>query len=69
MYRIGALKFGYAGEGRRNSCLCLILAVELEGKRPLGRHRHRWKDNIRMDFREIEWEGFDWIHVAQDSVQ
>jgi len=35
-----------------------------EGKRPLGRPRHRWKD-IRMDLREIGWEGVDWIHDNQ----
>jgi hypothetical protein len=37
-----------------------------EGKRPLGRPRHRWKD-IRMVLREIGWEGMDWIHLAQDG--
>jgi hypothetical protein len=37
-----------------------------EGKRPLGKHRRRWEDNIRMDLREIAWEVVDWIHVAQD---
>jgi len=30
-----------------------------EGKRPLGRNRRRWEDNIRMDFWEIGWEGVD----------
>jgi hypothetical protein len=36
----------------------------LEGKRPLGTPRYRWEDNIRMDLREIEWKGVDWIHLA-----
>jgi hypothetical protein len=40
-----------------------------EGKRPLGRPRHRWVDNIKMDFREIEWGGMDWIDLAQDRDQ
>jgi hypothetical protein len=40
-----------------------------EGKRPLGRPKHRWKDNIRMDLREVGWEGVDWIHLAQDKDQ
>jgi hypothetical protein len=40
-----------------------------EGKRPLGRPRCRWEDNIRIDIREIVWEGVDWIHLAQDSDQ
>jgi hypothetical protein len=36
-----------------------ILVGKPEGKRPHGRPRHRWKDNIRMDLREIWWEGVD----------
>jgi hypothetical protein len=37
-----------------------------EGKRPLGRCRRRWKNNIKMDLREIGWVGMDWIHLAHD---
>jgi hypothetical protein len=37
-----------------------------EGKRPLGRPRRRWVDNIKMDLREIGWNGIDWIELAQD---
>jgi hypothetical protein len=37
-----------------------------EGKRPLGRPRRRWVDNVKMDLREIEWDGMDWIDLAQD---
>jgi hypothetical protein len=37
-----------------------------KGKRPLGRPRHRWVDNIKMGILEIEWGGVDWIGVAQD---
>jgi hypothetical protein len=40
-----------------------------EGKRPLGRCRRRWEDNIRMDLREIVWEGVEWMHLAQDRDQ
>jgi hypothetical protein len=36
-----------------------------EGKRPLGRPRCRWVDNIKTDLREIGWEGIDWIDLAQ----
>jgi hypothetical protein len=43
-----------------------ILVGKPEGNRPLGRPRRRWEDNIRMDVREIVWEGVDWIHLAQD---
>jgi hypothetical protein len=37
-----------------------------EGKRPLGRLRRRWVDNIKMDLLEISWGGVDWIGLAQD---
>jgi hypothetical protein len=40
-----------------------------EGKRPLGRPRHRWEDNIKMDLREIGVDGANWIQLAQDRVQ
>jgi hypothetical protein len=40
-----------------------------EGKRPLGRPRHRWKDNIRMVLGEIKWGGMDWLHLGEDRDQ
>jgi hypothetical protein len=40
-----------------------------EGKRPLGRPRRRWEDNIKMDLREIGIDGANWIQLAQDRVQ
>jgi hypothetical protein len=40
-----------------------------EGKRPLGRPRHRWEDNINMNLREIRIYGANWIRLAQDTVQ
>jgi hypothetical protein len=46
-----------------------ILVGNPEGKRPLGRPRHRWVDNINMDVREIGWDGGDWIDLAQDRDQ
>jgi hypothetical protein len=42
---------------------------EPEGKRPLGRPRRRWEDNINMDRREIGWSGMHWIDLAQDRDQ
>jgi hypothetical protein len=39
---------------------------KLEGKRPLGRPRRRWVDNIKMDLREIGWDEVDWIDMAKD---
>ena len=38
-----------------------------EGKRLLGRPRHRWEDNIKMDFQEVGCWGMDWIVLAQDG--
>jgi hypothetical protein len=43
-----------------------IVVGNAEGKRPLGRTRSRWENNIGMDLREIGFEGTDWIHLAQD---
>jgi hypothetical protein len=43
-----------------------VLVGKPEGNRPLGRPRHRWKDNIKMDFQEVGREGMDWIELAQD---
>jgi hypothetical protein len=40
-----------------------------EGKRPLGRPRRRWEDNIKTDLREIGWGGMGWIHLAHDRDQ
>jgi hypothetical protein len=37
-----------------------------KGKRPLGRPRRRWVDNIRMDLGEVEWGDVGWIRLAQD---
>jgi hypothetical protein len=46
-----------------------ILVAKLGGRRPLGRPRRRWLDNIKMDLREIGWDGMDWIDLAQDRDQ
>jgi hypothetical protein len=48
-----------------------ILVGKPEGKRPLGRPRRRWVDNIKkkMDLRDIGWDGMDWIELAQDRDQ
>jgi hypothetical protein len=43
-----------------------ILIVKPEGKRPLGRPKRRWEDNIKMDLREMGWGGMEWIYLAQD---
>jgi hypothetical protein len=41
-----------------------ILVGKSDGKRPLGRPRRRWVDNIKMNLREVGWGGRDWIDLA-----
>jgi hypothetical protein len=53
------------GEGRGVDS---VLIRRPEEKRPLGRPRRRWKDNIQMDFREIRIDGANWIQLAEDRV-
>jgi hypothetical protein len=54
------------GEGRG---VYRVLVGRPEGKRPLGRPRRRWEDNIMMDLRETGIDGANWIRLAQDRVQ
>jgi hypothetical protein len=42
-----------------------ILVGNKKGKRPLGRQKRNWVDNIKLDLREIGWDGMDWIDLAQ----
>jgi hypothetical protein len=50
-------------------CVYGVLVGKPEGKRPLGRPRRRWEDNIKMALREIEIDEANWIRLAQDRVQ
>jgi hypothetical protein len=43
-----------------------LLVGKSEGRRPLGRPKRRWVDNIRMDLGEVRWGNVDWIGLAQD---
>jgi hypothetical protein len=54
------------GEGRS---VYRVLVGRPEGKRPLGRRRRRWEDNIKMDLRETGIDGANWIRLDQDRVQ
>jgi hypothetical protein len=56
----------HMGEGRG---VYRVLVGRPEGKRPLGRPRRRWEDNIKMDLREIGIHGANCIRLAQDRVQ
>jgi hypothetical protein len=57
--------YGTHGEGRG---VYRVLIGRPEGKRPLGRPRRRWKDNIKMYLREIRMDGANWIQLAQNRV-
>jgi hypothetical protein len=54
------------GEGRG---VYRIVVGRLQGKRPVGRLRRKWEDNIKMDLKEIGIDGANWIQLAQDRVQ
>jgi hypothetical protein len=54
------------GEGRD---IYRVFVGRPEGKRPLGRPRSRWGDNIKLDLREIGIDGANWVQLAQDRVQ
>ena len=47
-------------------CVYWVLVGEPEGKRPLGRCRHKWEDNVKMDLQEVGGGGGDWMELAQD---
>jgi hypothetical protein len=55
------------GEGEENAYG--VLAGKPEVERPLGRHRRRWKNNTKLDLREIRWGSMDWTTLAQDKDQ
>jgi hypothetical protein len=49
--------------------VCRVLVGKPEWKRPLGRTRRRWEDNIKMNLQEVGCGGMDWISMAQDRGQ
>jgi hypothetical protein len=60
---------GHAARMGEGKDIYRVLVRRPEGKRPLGRPRHKWEDNIKMDLREIGNDGSNWIWLAQDGVQ
>jgi hypothetical protein len=58
---------GYIAHTRERRGAYRVLVGRPEGKRTLGRRRHRWEDNIKMDLQEVEWEGMDSIYLAQNG--
>jgi hypothetical protein len=63
MNEMGRVCNTYGGDER---CIQFLVG-KYEGKRPLGRPRSRWEDNIKMDLQEVEWWSMDWIDLAQDG--
>jgi hypothetical protein len=57
---------GYVARIREKRNAYMILVGKPERKRPLGRRRRRWVDNIKIVLREIGRDGMDWIDLAQD---
>jgi len=53
----------HMGESR---CIYRVLVGKPEGERPLGRPRHRWKDDIKMDLQEVGCGVMDWIELDQE---
>lgn len=43
-----------------------VLVEKPEGMRRLGRLEHRWEDNVKINHKDIGWEGVNWIHLAED---
>jgi hypothetical protein len=60
---------GHVARMREKRNAYRIFVRKPEGKRPLGRPRRRWVDNIKMDLREIGWGSMDWIDLARDRDQ
>jgi hypothetical protein len=60
---------GHVARMREKRNAYRILVANPEGKRPMGRPRRRWVDDIKMDLREIGWDGMDWYDLAQDKDQ
>ena len=53
------------GKSRERRGIYKVLVGKPEGKRPLGRPRRRWEDDIKMDLQEVGCGGMDWIELAQ----
>jgi hypothetical protein len=57
---------GHVARMRKGRGLYRVLMGKPEGKRPLGRSRHRWEDNIKMDLQKVGCGGMAWTELAQD---
>jgi hypothetical protein len=57
---------GHVGRMGEDRCVHRVLMGKPEGKRPLGRPRRRWENNIKMDYQEVGGGCGDWMELAQD---
>jgi len=57
---------GHVGRIGERRGVYRVLVGKREGKKPVGRPRRRWEDNIKMDLQEVGCGGMDWIMLAQD---
>jgi hypothetical protein len=67
---IKSIRMGWAGHVARmgeGRSAYRVLMGRPEGRRPLGRPRRRWEDNIKMDLQEVGWDGMAWIDMTQDK--
>jgi hypothetical protein len=70
MFKSGKMRWeGHVARMGAKRNVYSLLVGKLEGKRPLGKPRCWWVDNIKMEIREIGWGGMDWIDLAQDRKQ
>jgi hypothetical protein len=60
---------GYVADMGANMNAYRVLVGKPEGKIPLGKPRHRWDNNVKMDLRERGWGDMDWIDLAQERDQ
>jgi hypothetical protein len=58
---------GACGTDGEEGCVYRVLVSKPEGKRPLGRPRRRWEDNIKMDLQEVGCGGMYWSELAQEA--
>jgi len=57
---------GHVARTRKKTGVYGVLVGKSEGKRPLGRPKRGWEDNINVDLQEVEYGGMDWIELTQD---
>ena len=56
---------GHVARMEQSRCAYRVLVGKPEGKRPLGRPRHKWEDNIKMDLREVDCDPGEWMDLAE----